>query len=324
MLTAPPRRARRRDRPERAGAHFAGFNAALNGIDNVEFRAGSFFEPAAGERFGLAVCNPPYVISPEIELVFRDSGLPGDTVSAELVAELPRISRRTRSGRSSSAGSPARTRHSVRAVARGARMRRVDLPHHDRRSAEGGVAVEPEPRGHARGVRAARRRVARVLRPTRHRGDRLRRRRHAQAERRRQLDTDGRAPRTRPQAASDHLLRLSPRRTSSPRHRTRSCSTAGSCSPSARTLDLDHARRVGTINRSLGGRPARRRHRVRRQPRPLRLGARRRPSTGWRRVRDRFGPLAAELAVPEPRARGLCDAPPAAPRRARPRRAGGP
>jgi hypothetical protein len=73
---------------ERALA-FAEFNAALNGIENVEFLAGSFFEPAAGERFRLVVCNPPYVISPESALVFRDSGLPGDTVSAELVAELP-------------------------------------------------------------------------------------------------------------------------------------------------------------------------------------------------------------------------------------------
>ncbi len=73
---------------ERALA-FAAFNAALNGIDNVEFRAGSYFEPAGGDRFDLVVCNPPYVISPESSLVFRDSGLPGDTVSAELVAALP-------------------------------------------------------------------------------------------------------------------------------------------------------------------------------------------------------------------------------------------
>ena len=73
---------------ERALA-FAAFNAALNGVANVEFRAGSFFEPAAGERYGLVACNPPYVISPETALVFRDSGLPGDTVSARLVAELP-------------------------------------------------------------------------------------------------------------------------------------------------------------------------------------------------------------------------------------------
>ena len=49
---------------ERALA-FAEFNAALNGVANVEFRAGSFFEPVAGERFDLVVCNPPYVISPE-------------------------------------------------------------------------------------------------------------------------------------------------------------------------------------------------------------------------------------------------------------------
>ncbi len=89
LLTAPhAERVLATDVNERALA-FAEFNAALNGIENVEFRAGSFFEPAAGERFGLVVCNPPYVISPETELVFRDSGLPGDTVSAGLVAELP-------------------------------------------------------------------------------------------------------------------------------------------------------------------------------------------------------------------------------------------
>lgn len=68
---------------------FAEFNAALNGIDNIEFRAGSFLEPVAGERFDLVVSNPPYVISPETALIFRDSGLPGDTVSAQLVAALP-------------------------------------------------------------------------------------------------------------------------------------------------------------------------------------------------------------------------------------------
>lgn len=73
---------------ERALA-FAEFNAAVNGIDNVEFRAGSFFEPLEGERFDLVVSNPPYVISPETSLIFRDSGLPGDAVSAQLVQALP-------------------------------------------------------------------------------------------------------------------------------------------------------------------------------------------------------------------------------------------
>jgi hypothetical protein len=39
--------------------NFAAFNAELNGVTNVEFRQGSLFEPVAGERFDLIVCNPP-------------------------------------------------------------------------------------------------------------------------------------------------------------------------------------------------------------------------------------------------------------------------
>jgi hypothetical protein len=73
---------------ERALA-FAELNAALNGLENIEVRAGSFFEPAAGETFGLVVSNPPYVISPEAAYVFRDSGLGRDRVSERLVGELP-------------------------------------------------------------------------------------------------------------------------------------------------------------------------------------------------------------------------------------------
>ena len=68
---------------------FAAFNAALNGIENVEFRAGSFFEPVAGEQFELVVTNPPYVISPESSFLFRDSGLPKDAVSQQVVRALP-------------------------------------------------------------------------------------------------------------------------------------------------------------------------------------------------------------------------------------------
>ena len=73
---------------ERALA-FAALNAALNGVENVEFRRGTFFEPARGERFDLVVCNPPYVVSPESAYLFRDSGLGRDRVSERLVAELP-------------------------------------------------------------------------------------------------------------------------------------------------------------------------------------------------------------------------------------------
>jgi hypothetical protein len=69
--------------------NFAAFNAHLNGVDNVELRLGSFFEPVAGERFGLVTCNPPYVISPESAFLFRDSGLTGDTVSRDVVRRAP-------------------------------------------------------------------------------------------------------------------------------------------------------------------------------------------------------------------------------------------
>ena len=48
-------------------------------IDALAARAGSFFEPVAGERFDLVVSNPPFVVSPGTSerLVYRDSGLPG-------------------------------------------------------------------------------------------------------------------------------------------------------------------------------------------------------------------------------------------------------
>jgi methylase of polypeptide subunit release factors len=64
---------------------FAGFNARLNGVENLELRQGSFFEPVAGERFDLIVSNPPFVISPESAYAYRDSGLPGDQVSRDVV-----------------------------------------------------------------------------------------------------------------------------------------------------------------------------------------------------------------------------------------------
>jgi methylase of polypeptide subunit release factors len=73
---------------ERALA-FTAFNAALNGIDTVELRRGSFFEPVAGEQFDLVVTNPPYVISPESSFLFRDSGLPKDAVSEQVARALP-------------------------------------------------------------------------------------------------------------------------------------------------------------------------------------------------------------------------------------------
>lgn len=70
----------------------ATFNAALNGVDSIEFRLGSLFEPVAGERFGHIVSNPPFVITPRVEGVpsyeYRDGGMVGDALVAKVVEEL--------------------------------------------------------------------------------------------------------------------------------------------------------------------------------------------------------------------------------------------
>ncbi len=68
-------------------------NAALNEVE-VDVRAGSLFEPVAGERFDLVVTNPPFVVSPGGQrpgerLVYRDSGLPGDEVVRRVVTQAP-------------------------------------------------------------------------------------------------------------------------------------------------------------------------------------------------------------------------------------------
>ncbi|MWV50650.1 methyltransferase [Rathayibacter sp. VKM Ac-2803] len=71
------------DISERALA-FAAFNAALNGIESIEFRLGSLYEPVAGERFDHIVTNPPFVITPRAAGVpsyeYRDGGLEGDEI----------------------------------------------------------------------------------------------------------------------------------------------------------------------------------------------------------------------------------------------------
>lgn len=65
-------------------------NARLNSLTNVECRQGSFFEPIGNDRFDLIVCNPPFIISPDSDYAFRDSGLGGDAVSQMIVGEVAR------------------------------------------------------------------------------------------------------------------------------------------------------------------------------------------------------------------------------------------
>jgi len=68
----------------RRALDIARFNAALNGIDGIEFRLGSLYEPVAGERFDRIVSNPPFVITPRRDDVpsyeYRDGGMVGDAL----------------------------------------------------------------------------------------------------------------------------------------------------------------------------------------------------------------------------------------------------
>ncbi len=66
----------------------AAATARLNGM-SWELRAGSLFEPVAGERFDLIVANPPFVVgSGAQDYEYRDSGIEGDGVSWQLIEQV--------------------------------------------------------------------------------------------------------------------------------------------------------------------------------------------------------------------------------------------
>ena len=69
--------------------NLARFNAAINGIQNIEWRQGSWFSPVAGEKFDLITCNPPFVLSPETKYVFRDANVGGEGITAQLSQSYP-------------------------------------------------------------------------------------------------------------------------------------------------------------------------------------------------------------------------------------------
>lgn len=70
---------------------YARFNALLNECE-WEVVEGSMLDPVAGQRFGLIVSNPPFVITPRTPDVplfeYRDGGQAGDAVVADLVRSI--------------------------------------------------------------------------------------------------------------------------------------------------------------------------------------------------------------------------------------------
>jgi methylase of polypeptide subunit release factors len=70
---------------------FTSLNAALNGIDNLDVRLGSLFEPVGDDTFDLITCNAPYVVSPEDRWQYRDAaGFEADQLSQTVVTEAAR------------------------------------------------------------------------------------------------------------------------------------------------------------------------------------------------------------------------------------------
>lgn len=69
-------------------ATYARGNAALNSAQ-MDVRCGDLLTPVADERFDLIVCNPPFVISPDTDYLFRDANYGDSLLSARLVQELP-------------------------------------------------------------------------------------------------------------------------------------------------------------------------------------------------------------------------------------------
>lgn len=69
--------------------NLARFNARVNRIENIDFRLGSWFEPVGTESFNLITCNPPFVMSPHSQSLYRDGGFEADGLMKMLAQEMP-------------------------------------------------------------------------------------------------------------------------------------------------------------------------------------------------------------------------------------------
>ncbi|GLZ29704.1 SAM-dependent methyltransferase [Lentzea sp. NBRC 105346] len=70
---------------------FAATSAALSELD-WELLHGNLFEPVAGRRFDLVVANPPFIVKPgTVDYLYRDSGMPLDTLGQKIAAAAPDV-----------------------------------------------------------------------------------------------------------------------------------------------------------------------------------------------------------------------------------------
>lgn len=76
------------DITERA-TRFAGFNAALNAVENCTPLRGDLYQAVGDRRFDRIVAHPPYMPSLEQKYIFRDGGEDGEQVTRRVIAGLP-------------------------------------------------------------------------------------------------------------------------------------------------------------------------------------------------------------------------------------------
>ena len=68
---------------------FATLTMELNRVSSVSARAGDLFEPVADDAFELIVANPPFVVSPSHQYLYRDAPAPVDELCRTLVRSAP-------------------------------------------------------------------------------------------------------------------------------------------------------------------------------------------------------------------------------------------
>jgi methylase of polypeptide subunit release factors len=65
----------------------AAISQRLNGVRNVEWVEGDWFDPVRGKRFDLIVVNPAIIITPDDTVLYRDSRLRAQELSRRLVSQ---------------------------------------------------------------------------------------------------------------------------------------------------------------------------------------------------------------------------------------------
>ena len=68
-------------------AEFTAFNAALNGVDNIECLTGDTFAPVEGRRFDLILANPPFFVTPSQGQMYCENSMELDGYCRRVVRE---------------------------------------------------------------------------------------------------------------------------------------------------------------------------------------------------------------------------------------------